>query len=759
MTPRARGLNKNKNGRRMSNSAQLQVAGNQVVKSQRSKRADGANHVLVIGGGPALDDFLRHLDAHSGDWLLARCSDPAECEDKLAAHNGASWADAVIIGPDHSLPFASARRIHELDPSLNILFLAPGRRAGQYSQMLVYSPHAGSIVMRDEDSPTETLAQTLRETVRGTQRNRTHEFDWPSNAERRKTDADLKRLINSERYLASLLAHAPEAIFSTDLEGIVLSWNEAATRLFGFSADVAIGQPLAALFPGDQLTVIEALWRRALEGEPHVEQEISLLDERGVVLEMELVLTLMRDARSEPSGILMIARDITERKQAEQRIAFLAQYDALTSIPNRHLFQDRLSQAMLRAERDEHLIALMSIDLDRFKQINDTFGHTIGDRVLLETAQRIRQAVGEHDSVSRVGGDEFTVLVESACPVEKVEQLAKNVVAAFAKPLVVDSEEIFVAASVGIVLYPFNDDNDMTSLLRCADTAAARAKAAGGNQYQFFTALQGVQADRRVHLESSLRRALERGECLLHYQPQLELGSGRIIGAEALLRWESPQWGLVLPAQFINVAEETGLIVELGKWVLREACRQNREWQLAGLPPIRVAVNLSARQFQDPSLTNSVSEILRESGLDPNSLELEITESLLIENTLASSAALTELKKMGIQIAIDDFGTGYSSLNYLKHFPLNVLKMDASFIRSINSNKNDAAIASAVIALGKSLGLKVVAEGVETKAQLAFLQARRCDAIQGNYFSAALPPNELRALLEARHPAPGDTVN
>lgn len=744
----------------MSESAQIQVAGNQVVKSQRSKQpVGGANHILVIGGGAALDEFVNHLNAHSGDWLLARCQDPNQCEDKLATHNGASWADAVIIGPDHGLPFASARRIHELDPTLNIVFLVPGRRAGQYSQMLVYSPHAGSIVMRDEDAPTETLAQTLREAVRGTQRNRTHELEWPSNAERRKTDADLKRLINSERYLASLLAHAPEAIFSTDLEGIVLSWNEAATRLFGFSADVAIGQPLAALFPGDQLTVIEALWRRALEGEPHVEQEISLLDERGVVLEIELVLTLMRDARSEPNGILMIARDITERKQAEQRIAYLAQYDALTSIPNRHLFQDRLSQAMLRAERDEHLIALMSIDLDRFKQINDTFGHTVGDRVLLETAERIRHVIGESDTVSRVGGDEFTVLVETACPIENVEHIAQGIVAAFAKPLIIDNEEIFVAASVGVVFYPFNDDHDMTSLLRCADTAAARAKAAGGNQYQFYTATESTQPDRRVHLESSLRRALERGECLLHYQPQLELASGRIIGAEALLRWESPQWGLVLPAQFINVAEETGLIVELGKWVLREACRQNREWQLAGLPPIRVAVNLSARQFQDPSLTASVSEILRESGLDPNSLELEITESLLIENTLVSSAALTELKKMGIHIAIDDFGTGYSSLNYLKHFPLNVLKMDASFIRAINSSKNDAAIASAVIALGKSLGLKVVAEGVETKAQLAFLQARRCDAIQGNYFSPALPPDELRALLEARHPASGNTVN
>ena len=746
----------------MPHSAHGYSPGNRCVKPQRNPIGTDvqANHLLVIGAGGSLNRLLSHLrDARPAGWVVEYCDEPANCEDKLAPHDGLHWADAVVIGPDHALPFGSARRIHELDPTVNILFLVPGRRAGQLSQMLVYSPQAGSIVMRDEDTPLEALTETLLETVNGTRRNRSREGEWPHTIERRRSDADFKRLANSERYLASLLAHAPEAIFSTDLDGIVLSWNEAAARVFGFSADMAIGKPLAHLFPGDQLALIDGVWRRALSGEPHVEQEISLLDERGTVLEMELVLALIRDVFGQPSGILMIARDVTERKQAEQRLAYLAQYDALTGIPNRHLFQDRLSQAMLRAQRDEHLIALFSVDLDRFKQINDSFGHTVGDRVLLEAAERIARSIGPADTVSRVGGDEFTVLLDSACPVEGVERTAQKIINSFASPMFVDGEEIFVAPSIGIVLYPFDDDNDMNSLLRSADIATARAKAAGGNTYQFFTALQGAQPDRRVHLESSLRRALERGECLLHYQPQLELGSGRIIGAEALLRWQSPQWGLVLPAQFINLAEETGLIVELGKWVLREACRQNRAWQLDGLPHIRVAVNLSARQFQDPHLIETISETLTETGLDPHFLELEITESLLIENTIASSAALTELKKMGIQIAIDDFGTGYSSLNYLKHFPLNVLKMDASFIRSINNNKNDAAIASAVIALGKSLGLKVVAEGVETKAQLAFLKARHCEAIQGNYFSGAVPPGELEKLLASPEAARGSALN
>lgn len=702
--------------------------------------------MLVIGAGGPLQKLLEHLNERDPrPWIVERCDDPGSCEDKLAPRDGEHWADAVVIGPDHAVPFGSARRIHELDPTLNILFMVPGQRAGQYSQMLVYSPQAGSIVMRDEDTPLEALSETLLETVNGTRRNRTLGGERLYTVERRKSDADFKRLANSERYLASLLAHAPEAIFSTDLEGVVLSWNEAARRLFGFSADLAIAKPLAALFPGDQLSVIDSLWRRALEGEPHVEQEISLLDERGNVLEVELVLTLLRDTLGKATGILMIARDVTERKQAEQRLAYLAQYDALTGIPNRHLFQDRLSQAMLRAQRDERLIALFTIDLDRFKQINDSFGHTVGDRVLLEAAERIKQSVGERDTVSRIGGDEFTVLLDSACPLEKVELTAEKIIQNFSAAFLVDNEEIFVAPSIGIAMYPFND-NDINELLRSANTATSRAKAAGGNTYLFF-AEQGGQPDRRVHFESSLRRALERGECLLHYQPQLELGSGRIMGAEALLRWQSPEWGLVLPAQFINLAEEIGLIVELGKWVLREACRQNRIWQLQGLAPIRIAVNLSARQFQDPRLINSIRQILEETDLDPNFLELEITESLLIENTLASSAALSELKKMGIHIAIDDFGTGYSSLNYLKHFPLNVLKMDASFVRSINSSDNDAAIASAVIALGKSLGLKVIAEGVETKAQVAFLRGRQCDAIQGNYFSGAVPPAELEKLL------------
>lgn len=733
----------------MSDSAQTPISYSRPKQQSSDPKGTerGAYRVLVIGGGESLRTLLNHLRDSNMGWIIERCDDPAHCEDKLQAENGFHWADAVIIAPDHTLPFSSARHIHEQDSSLNILFVVPGRRSGQFSQMLVYSPQAGSIVMRDEDTPVEALAATLLETVIGTRRNRSQGSEPPRTAERRKSDVDFKRLVNSERYLASLLAHAPEAIFSTDFDGIVLSWNEAAKRLFGFSADTAIGQPLSALFPGEQLTVIDSLWHRALQGESSVEQEILLLDERGGVLEMELVLALVRDAASKPSGVLMIARDVTQRKQAEQRLAYLAQYDALTSIPNRHLFQDRLSQAMLRAERDEHLIALMSLDLDRFKQINDSFGHTVGDRVLLEAAQRIQSCVDKRDTVSRVGGDEFTVLLESPCPTENVDVIAQNILQKFADPLLIDGDEIFITPSIGIVFYPFDDDHDMTGVMRCADYANSRAKAEGGNRYHFYTATQGVQPDRRVHLESSLRRALERQECLLHYQPQLDLASGQITGVEALLRWQSPQWGMVLPAQFINLAEETGLIVELGKWVLREACRQNREWQSQGLAPVRVAVNLSARQFQDANLASSIEEILHDTGLDPNYLELEITESLLMENTLASTNALLALKKMGIHIAIDDFGTGYSSLNYLKHFPLNVLKMDASFIRSINTNKNDAAIASAVIALGKSLGLQVIAEGVEKKSQLEFLRARHCDAIQGNLFSSAVPPSQLRSLL------------
>lgn len=739
----------------MSDSAHVHNSGTRTVTpngAAESKR--GAYRILVIGGGGALKPLLAHLRQSPDRWMIERCDDPAHCEDKLQSQNGLHWADAVVIAPNHTLPFSSARHIHEQDPTLNILFMVPGRRSGQFSQMLVYSPQAGSIVMRDEDTPVDVLVSTLLDTVGGTRRNRSHGNDTPWVAERRKSDVDFKRLVNSERYLASLLAHAPEAIFSTDLEGTILSWNEAATRLFGFSADTAIGRSLATLFPGDQLTVIDTLWRRAVQGESHVEQEILLLDERGMVLEMELVLALVRDAGGQPSGVLMIARDVTERKQAEQRLAYLAQYDALTSIPNRHLFQDRLSQAMLRAQRDENVIALMSIDLDRFKQINDSFGHTTGDRVLLEAADRIKLSIGETDTVSRVGGDEFTVLIESACPHENVEAIAQNIIRNFAAPLLIDGEEIFITPSIGIVFYPFDDAADMTGVMRCADSANAQVKAEGGNGYRFYTATQGVQPDRRVHLESSLRRALERQECVLHYQPQLDLASGRIVGAEALLRWQSPQWGMVLPAQFIGLAEETGLIVEIGKWVLREACRQNREWQLEGLPELRVAVNLSARQFKDRDLLKSIQEILQETGLDPNYLELEITESLLMENTLASTALLSELKRMGIHIAIDDFGTGYSSLNYLKHFPLDVLKMDACFIRTINTNKNDAAIASAVIALGKSLGLKVVAEGVEQKAQLDFLRARHCDAIQGNFFSSALPPDELQNLLFSRQQSP-----
>lgn len=436
------------------------------------------------------------------------------------------------------------------------------------------------------------------------------------------------------------------------------------------------------------------------------------------------------------------------RRQAEERVHHLAHYDELTGLPNRSMFNQRLGHALAQARRSDKPLAILFIDLDRFKNINDTLGHEAGDRVLEEVAQRLQGCLREGDTIGRLGGDEFVVLIDELPEPMHVAAVAQKILAAVVKPVLVGAQEFSISASIGISTYP-EDSEDMQGLLKNADIAMYRAKEQGKNNYQFYSALMNIHTVERLALESGLRRALERNEFVLHYQPKVDIGSARITGMEALLRWQPRATELLAPAQFIALAEETGLIVPIGAWVLRTACARNQLWREHGLPPLRIAVNLSARQFAHQDLLQDVARTLNETGLDPAGLEFEITESMVMHDPERAVKLLGSLKDMGVHLSIDDFGMGYSSLGYLKRFPLDSLKIDSSFIRDIPGDADDAAITRAIIAMAHSLRLKVIAEGVETEAQLNFLREHGCDEMQGNHCSEPLAEDAFLRLLQA----------
>ncbi|HUX89349.1 MAG TPA: EAL domain-containing protein [Gallionellaceae bacterium] len=440
--------------------------------------------------------------------------------------------------------------------------------------------------------------------------------------------------------------------------------------------------------------------------------------------------------------IVSMAQDVSDRKAAQQQIEFLAYHDALTGLPNRLLAKDHLEQATLVADREKTLVALLFVDLDKFKTINDSLGHVIGDGLLKSVSLRLRECLRETDTLSRHGGDEFLIVLNNMPDTESITVVAEKILARLAEPFEVDNHDLAISLSIGVSVYP-DDGKDFDTLLKKSDTAMYQAKESGRNTYRFHTEQMNIDAIEHLRMRNGLRRALEHGEFVLHYQPQISLANGAVTGAEALIRWHHPEFGMVPPGRFISIAEDSGLIVPIGEWVLREACRQAVAWHKAGLPELIIAVNLSAVQFKRGDMEKSVLQALVESGLNPSLLELELTESILIKDTEKVLAKVRQLKSLGVKLSIDDFGTGYSSLSYLKQFNVDKLKIDQSFVRDMADDPNDAAIVRAIIQMAKSLNLTTIAEGVEDERQLALLRLQQCDEVQGYHFARPMPAEEF----------------
>ncbi len=549
----------------------------------------------------------------------------------------------------------------------------------------------------------------------------------------------------SEERLFGFLDSANDLIFNVNSEGGFPYANRAWKETLGYDPEMDPQLNIAAILIDEDRAKCEAELKRVVENKSSRTVETRLRARNGRLIDVEGNLTFSRgDGNS--GTVWAICRDVTMRKKAQEQLFHMAHHDMLTSLPNRLFFNDRLQQANAIARRSKKKVGVLFLDLDRFKIINDTLGHSIGDMLLQEIADRLKTCVREVDTVARLGGDEFTIILSCINSVEDAEMVADKVMKMMAQPFSVEENELFVTTSIGISIFP-TDSDDSASLVKKADIAMYSAKAQGRNNYIFYDPKMDLNADRRLVLTNGLRRALDREEFRLHYQPKVDTVSGQITAMEALVRWEHPELGLIPPVDFIPIAEESGIIIPLGEWVMRRSCEQIRLWQQDGLPAVRVAVNLSGYQLQHRDFVQSVRKILEQVGLPGDLLEFEVTETVIMQNPDFAVAILNQLRDMGIHISIDDFGTGYSSLAHLKRFSVNTLKIDKSFVRDVESNSTDAAIASAIISMGNSLNLRVIAEGVETEGQLAFLKDRKCDEIQGYLFSRPLPPEEAADFL------------
>ncbi len=555
--------------------------------------------------------------------------------------------------------------------------------------------------------------------------------------------------------LAQVLEQVADAVMVTDAGGRIEYVNAAFEAVTGWRREEVLGRTPAILRSGlHDEGFYRRLWTRLRAGEA-VREVFANRRRDGSLYHEDKTITPVRDATGRITHFVSTGRDVTEHLRDRERLAFLAHHDPLTGLPNRVLLLERLGQSLARARRHGRGAAVLLLDLDGFKVVNDSLGHSAGDALLREAARRLRAAVRDDDTVARFAGDEFALLLEDLAAAGDVERVAAKVRRALEPPFEVAGREVSLSASLGAALHPLDGDAP-EDLLRCASTALHRARAGGRGGFRFYAAEMRARSDRRLDLESRLRHALDRGELELHYQPQVRLADGRVTCLEALLRWTHPVLGRVPPGEFVPVLEETGLIVPVGEWVLATACRQLRAWREAGLTGFAVAVNVSGAQLARPAFAEEVLAVLAREGVPPGGgcLELELTESLLMADVEASAARLARLREAGVRIAVDDFGTGHSSLAYLKRLPIQVLKIDRSFVADLHRDPDDRAIVRAILALGRSLGLEVLAEGVERREQLEFLRREGCDAMQGYLVSPPVPAEALpRVVATARLPS------
>ena len=556
-------------------------------------------------------------------------------------------------------------------------------------------------------------------------------------------------LRESEERFRIIFQNAGAGMGMIDPEGIYLEVNPVLCQYLGYSSSELVGRSVFSVTHPEDL-------EKSRDWQRHVVQATkcsSLVEKRYLRKDGETVwghvsLAPFYDETGKLLYVVSIVQDITEQMRSKDEIRQLAFYDTLSGLPNRTLFFDRLEQTMARAARDGDMVALLFLDLDQFKRINDTLGHATGDRLLVDVARRLQKCVRGSDTVARLGGDEFVIILSALRHQQDVAGAARHLLEVLADPYEFEGREVFCTASIGIALFP-TDGTTTELLIKNADMAMYQAKDRGRNIYQFFSEQMNRQALERLEMETALRRALQRNELFLVYQPQLDLQSGRTTGVEALLRWRHPKDGLISPSRFIPLAEETGLIFAIGEWVLRTACAQAKAWQTAGFAPLTMAVNLSGHQLKQPNLIDMIESVLSSTGLDPQWLELELTESSIMVNAVSTIETLTDIKVRGIRLAVDDFGTGYSSLNYLKNFPIDRIKIAQDFVRDIPGDVDDCAIVKAVIALAETLNLRLIAEGVETREQVDFLFDHRCREMQGFYFARPLPADEFLAYLNA----------
>jgi diguanylate cyclase (GGDEF)-like protein/PAS domain S-box-containing protein len=696
--------------------------------------------VLLVEDNPGDARLLREMfnDGDAGGTELVHVDSMKEAERYLAEHP----VDIILL--DLGLPDAqgleAVRRAQVAAPRIPLVVLtglddetlaAKALQEGAQDYLV-----KGQIVSGSDQVETRGLPRALRYAI-----------------ERKTMEEAL--FVEKERAEVTLNSIG-DAVACTDMAGNLTLLNAVGEKLTGWSWAEAAGRPAAEILRiknSENLETIpdpmEIAAGQDLAG--RLPRNSILIRRDGFEIPIEDLVAPIHNRDGRVTGAVIVFRDVSTARAMALQITHSAEHDFLTGLPNRLLLRDRISQAIALAQRHGNRVAVLFLDLDGFKHINDSLGHSTGDKLLQSIAKRLVECVRGADTVSRQGGDEFVVLLSDVAHADDAAITARRMLKAVEETHCVDQRDLHVTASIGVSVYP-DDGLDAESLIQNADTAMYQAKENGRTSYEFFKPAMSVRAVERQFIEENLRRAVEREEFVLHYQPKINLSSGRITGAEALLRWTHPARGAVTPAQFIPIAEACGLILPIGAWVLREACKQAQAWRDAGLPPITMAVNVSAMEFRDEHFLQGLSSVLGDTGFDPRFLELELTESVLMKRPGYTATILPALKEMGISVALDDFGTGYCSLSYLRKFPVNTLKIDQSFVRQIGAGGGDTPLVTAVIAMARSLKLRVVAEGVETLEELLFLRAQRCDEAQGFYFSRPVLPDEFAKLLESGIP-------